>query len=373
MKPLFSTCAVTLAGLAMAPAMAADLPLEKIKLPKGFSISVYASDVAGARSMALGDQGTLFVGSQRAGNVYAIQDTDSDGTADKTTIVAEGLNTPNGVAFKDGALYVAEISRILKYEGIESTLDAPPEPVVLIDTLPTEEHHGWKYLDFGPDGKLYFGVGAPCDICDAVTEKRDERFSSIQRMNADGTGLETFAHGVRNTVGFTWHPTNKEMYFTDNGRDMMGDDVPQCELNRAAEPGLHFGYPFVHGGDVLDPEYGKGKNPDDYVKPIQQMGAHVAPLGLKFYTGDQFPAEYKNNAFVALHGSWNRSIKVGYKVMRVKLDDAGNAAGYEEFATGWLERQDVWGRPVDVRVAKDGALLVSDDFANVIYRIAYTG
>jgi len=373
MKRIFTQSALALAVLALVPAPAADLPLEKIKLPEGFSISIYANDVAGARSMAMGDRGTLFVGSQRAGNVYAIVDTDADGKADKTLVIAEGLNSPNGVAFKDGALYVAEISRILKYEGIEAALDAPPEPAVVIDTLPTEEHHGWKYLDFGPDGKLYFGVGAPCDICDAVTEKGDERFSSIQRMNADGTGLETFAHGVRNTVGFTWHPTSKEMYFTDNGRDMMGDDVPQCELNRASAPGGHYGYPFIHGGDVPDPQYGKGKNPDDYVKPILALGAHVAPLGLKFYTGEQFPADYKNRIFIAQHGSWNRSIKVGYRIMQVKLDDAGNAAGYEEFATGWLDREAVWGRPVDVRVAKDGALLVSDDFANVIYRIAYTG
>lgn len=373
MNPILTRSALALAALALVPASAADLPLDKIKLPEGFSISVFASDVAGARSMAMGDQGTLFVGSQRAGNVYAIVDTDGDHKADKTIIVAEGLNTPNGVAFKDGALYVAEISRILKYDGIESALEAPPEPVVLIDTLPEEQHHGWKYLDFGPDGKLYFGIGAPCDICDPVTEHGDERFASIQRMNADGTGLETFAHGVRNTVGFTWHPENNDIYFTDNGRDMMGDDVPQCELNRATAPGQHFGYPFIHGGDVPDPEFGKGKSPDDYVKPIQQMGAHVAPLGLKFYTGNQFPAEYKNQIFIAQHGSWNRSIKVGYRIMQVKLDDAGNAAGYEEFATGWLDRQEPWGRPADVRVAKDGALLISDDFANVIYRIAYTG
>lgn len=364
---------LALAVCAQAPAPAAELPLDKITLPQGFSISVYAPDVPGARSMALGDKGTLFVGSQRAGKVYAISDTDGDHKADQTAIIASGLWWPNGVAFKDGALYVAEINRILRYDDIENRLDAPPEPVVLIDTLPREQMHGWKYLSFGPDGKLYFNVGVPCNDCDAATEQNNPIFGTIQRINADGTGLESFALGVRNALGFDWHPDSKSFYFNDTGRDLMGDDVPDCELNRATAQGQHFGYPYFHGGDVPDPVYGADKKAGDYVKPIQKQGPHVTPLGMKFYTGAQFPAEYKNRIFIAHHGSWNRSIKVGYSVKQVKLDEAGNVAAFEDFATGWLDRQEVWGRPVDVRVAQDGALLVSDDFANVIYRIAYAG
>ncbi len=373
MKKMLQRIATTACALCATTAMAADLPLDQIKLPEGFTISVFADNVPGARSMALGDKGTLFVGSQRAGMVHAVQDTDGDQKADKVIVIDEGLWWPNGVAFKDGALYVAEINRILRYDDIENALEAPPEPVVLVDDLPKEQHHGWKYLSFGPDGKLYFGLGVPCNDCDAVVEHDDPRFGTIMRMNADGTEVEPYVHGVRNSVGLAWHPENGDLYFTDNGRDMMGDDLPDCELNRVTEAGQHFGFPYIHGGDVPDPNHGKGKNPDDYVKPIEKMGPHVAPLGLSFYTGDQFPAAYKNRVFIAQHGSWNRTVKIGYRVMQVKLDDAGNSAGYEEFATGWLHRGEPWGRPVDVRVAPDGALLVSDDKANVIYRIAYTG
>ena len=360
-------------GIACAAAPAADLPLDRIQLPPGFSISLYADEVPGARSMALGPNGTLFVGSQRAGTVYAVRDTDNDQVADSVLTVDGELRWPNGVAFRDGSLYVAEISRILRYDNIESSLENPPEPVVVIDTLPEEQHHGWKYLDFGPDGKLYFGIGAPCNDCNAAVDQGDERFATIMRMNADGTGLEVYAHGVRNTVGFEWHPENGDLYFSDNGRDLMGDDIPDCELNRATEAGQHFGFPYFHAGDIPDPTHGTGKNPDDYVKPIQKVGPHVAPLGITFYTGAQFPAEFKHRLFIAQHGSWNRSVKIGYRVMQVTLDDEGNAAKYEEFATGWLYRQEAWGRPVDVCVAPDGALLVSDDHAGVIYRIAYTG
>ncbi len=355
------------------PRAAAELPLDRIKLPEGFSISIYAPEVPGARSMTLSDQGTLFVGSQRAGMVYAIRDADKDQKAEAISIVAEGLRWPNGVAYRDGALYVAEISRILRYDNIDASLESPPEPVVVIDTLPEDQMHGWKYLAFGPDGKLYFNIGAPCNDCDAATDQGDERFATIMRMNADGSGLEVFSHGVRNSVGFDWHPATGDLYFSDNGRDMMGDDIPDCELNRATQPGQHFGYPYFHAGDIPDPTHGAGKNPDDYVKPVQKVGPHVAPLGLTFYTGAQFPAEYKNRVFIAQHGSWNRSVKIGYRVMQVTLDDAGNAEKYEEFATGWLYRQEAWGRPVDVCVAPDGALLVSDDHAGVIYRISYTG
>lgn len=374
MNKLFShagaaACVMLLAGTSTA----AELPLDQIKLPAGFAITLYAGNVPGARSLALGENGTLFVGSQRPGTVYALRDKDGDGIAEIVTTVTDTLNWPNGVAFKDGSLYVAEISRILRYDNIESSLDSPPEPAVLIDTLPEEQLHGWKYLAFGPDGKLYFNIGAPCNDCDAAADQGDERFATIMRMNADGSGLEVYAHGVRNSVGFDWHPESGDLYFSDNGRDMMGDDTPDCELNRATAPGQHFGYPYFHAGDIPDPTHGAGKNPEDYVKPVQKVGPHVAPLGMAFYTGSQFPPAYKNRIFIAQHGSWNRSVKIGYRIMQVTLDDAGNAESYEEFATGWLQRQEAWGRPVDVCVAPDGALLVSDDHAGAIYRIAYTG
>jgi len=373
MNKLLSHASAAVCAMLLAGPGAADLPLDQIKLPAGFSITLYAGEVPGARSMALGDNGTLFVGSQRPGTVYAVRDADGDGTAELVSTVTDTLNWPNGVAFKDGSLYVAEISRILRYDNIESSLDSPPEPVVLIDTLPEEQLHGWKYLAFGPDGKLYFNIGAPCNDCDAAADQGDERFATLMRMNADGSGLEVYAHGVRNSVGFDWHPATGDLYFTDNGRDMMGDDIPDCELNRATAPGQHFGYPYFHAGDIPDPTHGAGKKPEDYVKPVQKVGPHVAPLGMAFYTGSQFPAAYKNRIFIAQHGSWNRSVKIGYRVMQVTLDVAGNAESYEEFATGFLQRQEAWGRPVDVCVAPDGALLVSDDHAGAIYRIAYTG
>lgn len=355
-----------------AASSAVSLPLDQIQLPPGFTIAIYAEGLPGARSIARGAEGTLFIGSRKAGNVYAVVDTDGDQVADKAGTIDSGLNEPNGVAFKDGDLYVAEIHRILRYDDIENRLSNPPEPVVITDDLPTEQHHGWKYLDFGPDGKLYFNIGAPCNICDAAKEQ-DKRFATIMRVDPDGANQEIHAHGVRNSVGFTWHPETGEMYFTDNGRDHFGDDRPDDELNRAPEPGLHFGYPYFHDYSIPDPEFGAGHDPENYVEPIQALGPHVAALGLKFYSGDQFPAEYKNRLFIAQHGSWNRSIKIGYRVMMATLDDEGNVASYDEFATGWLQRQQDWGRPVDVYVMPDGALLVSDDKAGVIYRIAYTG
>ncbi len=346
-----------------------DLSLSAIKLPPGFSISVYA-DVDNARSMALSPEGTLYVGNRDGNKVYAVKDTDGDFIADKKWILDSGLNMPNGVALKDGDLYVAEVSRILKFADIESKLDNPGEPTVVYDKFPTETHHGWKYIAFGPDGKLYVPVGAPCNIC----EPEDPIFAAIHRMNADGTGLELFASGIRNTVGFTWHPETKDLWFTDNGRDMLGDDIPPCELNAAPTAGLHFGYPYCHGGTIKDPEFGHKRACDEFVKPMQQLGAHVAPLGLKFYTGDMFPSEYKNQIILAEHGSWNRSKKSGYKLSIVKLQD-GKVISYEPFVTGWLdeEAQKASGRPVDVVQMPDGSLLVSDDHAGKIYRIVYKG
>jgi glucose/arabinose dehydrogenase len=342
------------------------LPLDKIKLPTGFKISVYA-EVDDARSLAISPSGVIYAGNRDGNKVYAVKDTDGDFVADKKWEIASGLNMPNGVAFKDGDLFVAEVSRIIKFPGIESKLNNPGAPVVINDTYPTETHHGWKYIAFGPDGKLYVPVGAPCNIC----ESKEDIFASITRLNADGTGREVFAKGVRNTVGFTWHPETKELWFTDNGRDMMGDDIPNCELNVASKAGMHFGYPYCHEGSVKDPEFGK-RPCSDFVAPVQKLGAHVAPLGLKFYTGDMFPQSYKNQLFVAKHGSWNRSKKSGYEVTLVKTQN-NKSVGYETFASGWLDEasQKEWGRPVDVLQLADGSMLVSDDKANVIYRITY--
>ncbi len=345
------------------------LPLDKIKMPIGFSISVFA-EVDNARSMVMSPDGTLFVGNRNEDKVYAIKDTDGDFKADKKWVIATGLNMPNGVAFKDGNLYVAEVSRITKFTGIESKLGNPGKPEIVYDKFPTESHHGWKYIAFGPDGKLYVPVGAPCNLC----ESKEPIYAGIHRMNADGTGLELFASGVRNTVGFTWHPDSKEIWFTDNGRDMLGENVPPCELNTAPKAGMHFGYPYCHGGNIKDPEFGNKRPCGDFTKPAQNLGAHVAPLGLKFYTGKMFPAQYKNQLFIAEHGSWNRSKKNGYRLSLVKVENS-KSIGYETFASGWMDdaTQKVWGRPVDVLLLPDGSMLVSDDQAGVIYRIVYKG
>ncbi len=347
----------------------AGLPLSTIKLPPGFSISVFA-EVDNARSMVLSPDGTLFIGNRNEDKVYAVKDTNGDNKADKRWVIASGLNMPNGVAFKDGDLYVAEVSRILRFKDIESHLSNPGKPEVVYDKYPTDTHHGWKYIAFGPDGKLYVPVGAPCNIC----ESEDPVYASITRINTDGTGMEVFASGVRNTVGFTWHPETKALWFTDNGRDMMGDDVPPCEFNSAPEAGMHFGYPYCHGGTIKDPEFGNKRPCSAFIKPVQNLNAHVAPLGVKFYTGNMFPDQYKNQAFIAEHGSWNRTKKSGHLVSLVKIAN-GQSVGYETFAEGWLnhDTQEVWGRPVDIIVMPDGSMLLSDDKAGMVYRIIYKG
>jgi glucose/arabinose dehydrogenase len=350
-----------------------DIQLEKIKLPAGFQISVWAEDVPDARSLAMnGDGSIIFVGNRQGKNVYALVDTNKDGKADKKYTLAEGLRMPNGVAFKDGDLYVAEVSRILRFRNIEKTLDKPVFEVVF-DKFPDKAHHGWKFIAFGPDGLLYVPIGAPCNICEP-----EEIFASITRIDVKSNNIqpEIFAKGVRNTVGFAWHPTSKELWFTENNRDMMGDDVPDCELNHAPQKGMHFGYPYWHAGDVKDPEFGSnGKDKSAYTAPAAKMGAHTAPLGMRFYTGSQFPEAYKNNIIVAKHGSWNRSKKVGYNLTRVILDANQKVVKQEVFAQGWLDdaSQDVWGRPVDVLQMPDGSMLVSDDMANCIYKITYSG
>lgn len=346
-----------------------DSLLSTLNLPDGFEISVYA-EVPNARSMALSETGTLYVGNRQEDKVYAVQDTDGDGKADKRYILAEGLNMPNGVAFKDGDLYVAEVSRILKFSDIENNLESP-EYEVIYDQYPTDKHHGWKYIAFGPDGKLYVPVGAPCNICN---NPEKPIYASITRMDPDGTNMEVYAHGVRNTVGFTWHPETNDLYFTDNGRDMLGDDKPFCELNVASEKDQHFGYPFCHSGMIKDPEFGDLRSCDEFKKPYRNLGPHVAPLGLKFYTADLFPTKYKNQIFIAEHGSWNRSEKIGYRIQMVS-NTADGKPTYETFIDGWLnhKEQTAWGRPVDVILNDKGEMLISDDLSGVIYKVSYKG
>lgn len=351
------------AALLAAQAQAAA-PVENIKLPPGFKISVFADNVKGARSMTLGAGGTLFVGTRGEGKVYAVTDRDGDGRADEVVTISDDLYIPNGVAYKDGALYVAEISRILRFDDIEKRLKNPPKPVVVYDDLPKETAHGWKFIRFGPGGMLYVPIGVPCNVCDPS----DERFGTITRMRPDGTGFEIFTRGVRNSVGFDWDPATGDLWFTDNGRDMMGDDVPPDELNHAPRKGLHFGFPYCHGGDIPDPKYGEGRRCEDYVSPAMRLGPHVASLGMRFYTGKMFPEEYRRVIFIAEHGSWNRSVPIGYRVTAVRVEE-GRAVSYDVFAEGWLQGRKKLGRPVDVQVMPDGALLVSDDHAGAIYRI----
>ena len=342
--------------------------VDALHLPPGFTIAVYADSLPDARSLALGDSGTVFVGSREAGVVYALRDTNRDGRADETITLLKNLGVPNGVAFRNGALYVAETWRILRYDSIEARLSHPPKPVVVTDRLPREGHHGWRYIGFGLDGWLYVGSGAPCNVCDPPSEL----FASLLRVRpTDGT-VEVYARGVRNTVGFDWHPATRELWFTDNGRDWLGPDAPPDELNRAPRAGLHFGFPYCDGGTIVDPDFGSGHRCAEYVPPEQALGAHVAALGVRFYTGTMFPAEYRGQIFIAEHGSWNRVIPVGYRITLVRLVD-GRAVAYEPFAKGWLRGGSAWGRPVDLLVMPDGALLVSDDKAGVVYRIAYEG
>jgi len=342
------------------------LPLDRIHLPKGFRIAVYASHVKKARSMALSANYTLYVGTRENDQVFAIPNADHDATGDRVLTVAKDLDTPNGVAFHAGALYVAEQHRILRFDDIDARLEHPPKPVVLNESLPHDDEHGWKFIGIGPDQRLYVPIGAPCNIC----EKDDPRYASISRMKLDGSGFEIFARGVRNSVGFDWHPDTHELWFRENGRDRMGDDVPPDELNRAPKAGLHFGYPYCHGKDVRDPEFGGKQACSESAPPAALLGPHVAALGMRFYTGHMFPARYQKQIFIAEHGSWNSSRKVGYRVSLVRLEGE-RAVSYEPFAEGFLNGDDAWGRPVDVLVMPDGALLVSDDEADAIYRVSY--
>jgi len=350
--------------LATAGLRAENLPLERIKLPPGFAIEVYAR-VPAARSLALGEQGTVFVGT-RNDSVYAVAP-GADGKNEVITI-ARGLNLPNGVAFRDGALYVAEVSRILRFDAIESQLRNPPKPAVVTDRFPHETHHGWKYIAFGPDGWLYVPVGAPCNIC----EPDPDRYALISRIRPDGSDYQVYARGIRNTVGFDWDPRTGELWFNDHGRDLMGDDMPSDELNHAVRPGLNFGYPYCHQGDTPDPEFGRKRSCSEFTPPAFKQGGHVAPNGLKFYTGKMFPAAYRDRIFIAQHGSWNRSKKSGYRVIMVTLKNNAVAEA-EVFADGWMENEQAWGRPVALLVMPDGSLLISDDMAGAVYRVTYRG
>ena len=356
---------VSLLLLAFCPAChASDIHLEQIKLPAGFAIELFAGNIPGARSMTLGAKGTLFVGTRGEGKVYAVLNGGSSKA--KVITIAKGLDEPNGVAFRDGALYVAEISRVTRFDGIENRLTNPPRPVLVNGSFPDKSHHGWKFIRFGPDGKLYVPVGAPCNVC----ESKDPRFASIMRMDPNGQRLEIFARGVRNTVGFDWNPATHELWFTDNGRDRMGDDLPPDELNRAGTPGLNFGFPYWHGRNIPDPEFGSRMGKEEFVSPEVELPAHAASLGMRFYTGAMFPARYRDQIFIAEHGSWNRSTPIGYRISLVQLQK-NKSATYQVFAEGWLQEGHAWGRPVDLQVMPDGSLLVSDDKAGAIYRISY--
>jgi glucose/arabinose dehydrogenase len=353
-------------ALASSLTNAADaLPLEELHLPPGFHVAEFAR-VPNAREMTLGTRGTLFVGSMNAGKVYAVTPS-ADGTrADTVRTIAQGLRMPVGVAFKDGALYVSAVDRILRFDAIEAHLDAPPKAQVVTDKLASDAAHGWRFIAFGPDGKLYVPIGAPCNVCDRPG------YAKLTRMNADGSGVEDVALGIRNTVGFDWQPGTKKLWFTENGRDMLGDDLPADELNRVDRLREHFGFPYCHQGDLPDPEFGKDHPCRDYAPPALKLGAHVAALGMRFYTGTQFPPEYKNSLFIAEHGSWNRSSKVGYRIVNVRVDGE-RVVESRPFVSGWLRPdQDVWGRPADVLVMPDGALLVSDDRVGAIYRITWS-
>ncbi len=351
------------------PIAAADeLPIETISLPSGFKIEVFSDAVPNARQIALSPSGTMFVGTRvRERRVYALVDKDRNWKADKVFEAATDLDLPSGVAFRDGALFVAAGSRLLKFDDIENDLANPPEPTVLVDDLPSERHHGWRHIKFGPDGRLYMPIGIPCNVCE-----REVPFGHILTMDADGGNRRSHAKGIRSVQSLAWHPATKELWFADIGRDGMGDDVPREEINRVTTPGQHFGSPFCHAGNLPDPQLGSKAPCSRFTPPVATLQAHSTPLGITFYAGSQFPAAYRNRLFIAEHGSWDRSEPVGYRISTITFDTDGRPAAYDVFAQGWLgSGGNHWGRPTDLVVAPDGSLLVSDDFAGAIYRISY--
>ena len=351
------------------------LPIHSISLPNNFEISIFASDVEGARSMTWGKK-WFFVSTRRQGKIYALHDKNKNFSIDTKITLFEGLNSPNGIVFYKNDLYIAEIHRILKVTDVEKHISTKLRSKnykipfkVLNDSFPKDAHHGWKYLAIGPDNHLYVPVGAPCNICDK--SKDNPIYASIQKMNLDGTKITPIALGVRNSVGFDFHPKTGKLWFTDNGRDWLGDDEPPCELNKVEKEGEHFGFPYCHGGYLLDEKFGKGFSCSSYKKPFVKLKAHVAPLGMIFYKGKNFPSKYKHQIFIAEHGSWNRTKKSGYRVTLVNPNKPGH---FEVFAKGWHNKKDdsAWGRPVAItHHPKDGSLLVSDDYAGVVYRIFY--
>jgi glucose/arabinose dehydrogenase len=346
------------------PTAADKLPLDKLKAPKDFKIEVFMANVANARQMSVGERGTVFVGSRLVGKVHAVVTRDGKR---ELKLIASGLHRPNGVAVHDGALYIAELSRISRIDHIEDQLDAPPAPTLVYDDLPKDEAHGWKFIGFGPDGKLYVPVGQPCNNC-----LPPPTHGQIRRLNVDASGVEVVARGVRNSVGFDWHPVTKELYFTDNGRDWLSEDVPEDKLNRVTKTGEHFGVPYCYQGNIADPEFGWGHSCSEFTPPVALMGPHSASLGMRFYTGSMFPSEYKNAIFVARHGSWNRTKKVGGDIVVVKLNPDGSVHSVEPFITGFIQDNNYVGRPVDVVFLKDGSMLISDDFNGAIYRVSYS-
>ena len=339
------------------------LPIPQLKLPKGFKIEVYASGIANARSLQLGDKGTVFVSNRQLDKVYAIVDRQGKR---EVKVIASGLDRPNGLAFHNGTLYIAEGAQISKLEKIEDSLDNPPKPVVIYNNFLNHQSHGWKFMGLGPDNKLYVNVGAPCNICEPPATN-----GQIRRIALDGGSADVVARGVRNSVGFDWHPVTKELYFTDNGRDWLSEDLPEDELNRVTKIDQHFGFPYCHQGTFTDREMGWGRSCDEFEKPVALLGPHSAALGMRFYTGNMFPPEYRNAIFIARHGSWNRTKKVGGDVVVAKLNEDGSVKSWEPFLTGFLQNNEYSGRPVDVQVMKDGALLVSDDYAGAVYRVTY--
>jgi len=364
-RPADNEAAAKLAPIAPPPIAAAPdkLPIAKLKVPQGFNIEVYAAGMANARSLAEGDKGTVFVGTRLVGNVYAV--TNKDGKR-SVKVLASGLYRPNGVAFKNGTLYIAELSKVSRIDKVEDNLDSSPKPTMIYDDLPKDEAHGWKFIAIGPDNKLYVPVGQPGN-----NVLHDDAHGQIRRINLDGSGAEVVARGVRNTVGFDWNPDTRQLYFTDNGRDWMSEDVPEDELNRVTKVGEHFGAPYCLQGNIVDPEFGWGRSCSEFTAPVGLLGPHSASLGMRFYTGNMFPKSYKNAIIVARHGSWNRSKKVGGDVIVVKLNKDGTVKSTEPLITGFLEDNKYIGRPVDVMQMKDGSLLVSDDWNGAIYRVTY--
>lgn len=342
------------------------LPLSKIKVPPGFKVEVYASGIKNARTLRMGDKGTLFVGNWQGNKVWAV--TNKNGKREKKVLYPK-LDWPNGLAFHNGTLYIAEHRKISKAENIESHLDKAPPLVTVYDKLGDKRPHGWRFLGVGPDNKLYVSNSSPCNIC-----KPPPGYGEIRKMNLDGSGATSILRGMRNTVGFDWNPKTKELYFTDNNRDWLSEDLPNGELNRVTQPGKqHFGFPYCHQGDLADPKFGWGYNCKDFTPPIAKLGPHAAPLGMRFYTGTMFPEKYRNTIFVARHGPWNRTIKFAADVVAVHLDDNGNFKSMEPFFNGLIENNKYIGRPADVTVMKDGSLLISDDWNGAVYRVTYGG